>query len=199
MSGALLLLLASVAIFWFGLFTVFPAASRAQFVMRMTKIRDDCDDAIIDRRLPDCDPVRDFINKANEMMKDADRLGGTSFHLAVQTVVAETGAELPEAGPSYGALDPDQRRLMNSLDERVTDALADHVIRGSSLWWFHRPVRALVRHRTATFGTSPTFTGGGTKPAPEARGVELIGQLVNDPVEVAQEYRTVDSSPILHV
>lgn len=140
----LVLLLAAAVALWVAVIVVVPAASAARFVAQVSEIRDDCDDAVRYGNLPDIEPVRQFIAKADVMVKDPYRVGGTSRAVAVLVTMANHGIDpAKDLQPPYAELDPEQCEIMATFDRRLIGALSLHLAGGSIFWWILRPLQML--------------------------------------------------------
>jgi hypothetical protein len=154
-------LVATVVGVWVTLFLLLPLVARARFQYRATVLRDECWDAVLDKRLRRTEAVESFLARASAMAAYPEMFTLTRA-LAAQLAIAELGCEIVVEQPSYASLRPEERKLLHRLDEELYRALGQRLVRGSSfgwLLWGGLKVGSLMlpskRHSKVVSATSP--------------------------------------------
>lgn len=162
-SVLLLVFVTTVAI-WGCLFFALPAVARAKFIARLSELRDSADDAVIEKRLPDSEPVRRYIEKVDAFIQEPQYVS-MSFMLAVHSTYQHQRGRLELKPITYAGLTPPERKLMHDLDDNLVTAMAEHIKYGSRFVFFFWCASHISRRskKIAAGGSRILPTPGGRK------------------------------------
>jgi hypothetical protein len=136
-------LVAAVIGFWLALFHLFPRAARAKFQYRATVLRDECMDAVLDGRLRRAAPVEAFLDLADAMATRPDFFSLTRAWAVHRTMKRLNWKVQP---PSHDSLKPEERELLDRLDEQLEKAFVQRLVLGSSFGWLFWLASVAVPH-----------------------------------------------------
>lgn len=169
--STLLLVIATVVALWGCVFFALPAVARAKFIARLSELRDDADDAVIEKRLPDSEPVHLFMQKIDTFLAEPQMVSLSSM-LAVHFTYEQQRGRLKLRPISYAGLTPAQRKLMHQLDDHLVAAMAEHIKFGSRFVLFFW-CTSKVWHR------SKMLSSGKSKIVPTLRGRRQLAKEFN--------------------
>lgn len=117
-----------------------PRLARLLFRYRLEVLRDECMDAILDDRLREAGPARRFL-RAVEAGAAVPHLLTMPRLFAIAQALVDAGVDLQELAPppDYTDMLPHERRIMDRLDTRLSDAYRSYLDWGSPAIWVRRP------------------------------------------------------------
>jgi len=132
---AFVMTMASALSVWTALFVAIPAAARARFKLKLTELRDRCDDEfLIFGALVDEPSINDFWERANNLIGAAERFT-IADALAVHRSFEQAGLRPPRRTHTYKQLPTDVQERMAGYEMELLTICRRYLLTGSVSGW----------------------------------------------------------------